>query len=64
MGGAYRTTAHALVTVRLILCNKQSGALSDSLWLSDGERKERRTTGTTARWGRVRKTRPYWRRLS
>ena len=37
LGGAYRTTAHAWVTVRLILCNRQGGARSDSLCLGDGE---------------------------
>lgn len=29
LGGAYRTTAHSLVTVRLILCNKQGGSLGN-----------------------------------
>ena len=34
LGAAYRTTAHSLVTARLILCNKQGGCFSDSLCLS------------------------------
>jgi hypothetical protein len=37
LGRAYRTTAHSLVTVRLILCNKQGGFLGNQAVVKGGK---------------------------